>query len=199
MVVLFDLGNVIIKPADVRKVYEKLVCKVSYERFKDVWENHANVYLWHLGKISNTDAMKFILDKVGSPNTVKELECAFANLYSTEILNKDTIEIIRSLKKQKIKIGVLSNLRTLDLDYLKKIFDINVFDYHFWSCEINLLKPHREIFQYVINHIGCQPNEIYYFDDHEPHVAAAKQLGINAYVADGGTIEEVFKDKLRFS
>lgn len=49
-----------------------------------------------------------------------------------------------------------------------------------YSHEEGLAKPDRRIFELTCERLGVQPHEIVFLDDHPPHVAAARELGIHA-------------------
>ncbi len=57
------------------------------------------------------------------------------------------------------------------------------FDGVFLSCELGVEKPDAEIFQRVAEGIGCQPEEIIFFDDSEVNCEAARQSGLMARIA----------------
>ena len=48
-----------------------------------------------------------------------------------------------------------------------------------------MLKPVKEIFEYVVNDLGTPPDRIIFFDDQDLNVAAAKQVGLQAFVTRG--------------
>lgn len=49
-----------------------------------------------------------------------------------------------------------------------------------YSHEEGIAKPDRRIFELTCERLGAQPHEIVFLDDHAPHVAAARELGIHA-------------------
>ena len=49
-----------------------------------------------------------------------------------------------------------------------------------YSHEEGIAKPERRIFELTCARLGVPPAEIVFLDDHEPHVAAASELGIHA-------------------
>jgi HAD superfamily hydrolase (TIGR01509 family) len=65
---------------------------------------------------------------------------------------------------------VRSNYRVLDY-----------FDHHVLSYEVGSLKPDRKIFEYAIAVSGHQPNTLFFTDDREENILAARQLGMHAH------------------
>jgi len=51
--IIFDLGNVIVIPMNVKLLYEKLECKVSYEEFINFFKTDKSVIDAHMGLISD--------------------------------------------------------------------------------------------------------------------------------------------------
>lgn len=49
-----------------------------------------------------------------------------------------------------------------------------------YSHEEGIEKPDRRIFELACERLGVRPEEIVFLDDHPPHVAAARELGIHA-------------------
>ena len=60
-----------------------------------------------------------------------------------------------------------------------------LFDRYYFSDEIGLVKPEREIFEYVISDLNVTPGRIAFFDDTPINVEGARQAGMNAYQTDG--------------
>lgn len=58
---------------------------------------------------------------------------------------------------------------------------------------MNLLKPSKEIYEYVIKEIKTSPENIYFFDDSLKNVEGAIACGINAYQVTGENINATFK------
>lgn len=53
----------------------------------------------------------------------------------------------------------------------------------FLSFEIGAEKPSEEIYQAVIDGIGCEPSDILFFDDSDVNCDAARKMGLQAHVA----------------
>ena len=48
-----------------------------------------------------------------------------------------------------------------------------------------MVKPDREIFEYVVRDLGVVPERIAFFDDTSVNVKAAREVGIMAFEVDG--------------
>ena len=193
-VFVFDLGNVIVIPMNVKKLYEMLECKISYEEFMNYFKNDKSVDDIHKGLISTEEYIDKMIKFTGSNKTIDE----YISIFTGPIRNglfKDTVEIIDKLKKNNQKICMLSNLRKLDFEWFKTRYDINNFDKLYLSYEMHLVKPNKDIYEEMIKDLKTEVENIYFFDDNQDNVNTAKELGINAYRVTGDSIKNVFLDE----
>lgn len=187
---VFDLGNVIVRPMSVKKLYEMLECKVSFENFYEYFKGDKSSDDIHRGLISTEEYIKRILKFSGSDKNVEE----FIGIFTGPIRNglfKNTVELIDRLKKEKQKVCMLSNLRKIDFEWFSTQYDISKFDNLYLSYQMHLMKPDNEIYIKMIKDLGVSSSSIYFFDDSQVNVDAAKKLGINAYCVTGDTINKI--------
>jgi putative hydrolase of the HAD superfamily len=60
-----------------------------------------------------------------------------------------------------------------------------LFERSFASHEIGVRKPAREIYDHVLAEMEVVAADVTFFDDQQPNVDAAKQVGINAHRVEG--------------
>lgn len=60
-----------------------------------------------------------------------------------------------------------------------------MFDFALSSHQIGHVKPDVEAFAYLLAEAGALPQDLYFFDDLQPNVEAAKALGMNAIRVEG--------------
>lgn len=195
-VYVFDLGNVIVIPMNVKLLYEKLECKVSYDEFLEFFKKDKSVIDAHAGIISDDKHIEKILEFAKSNKTIDE----YKEIYCGPIRNslyKDTIDIIDSLKKHHKKVCMLSNLRKIDFDWFSTVYDITKFDELFLSYEMHLNKPDKRIYQEMIYKLNVKPEDIYFFDDSKTNVDVAIECGINAFCVTGENIKGIFDNELK--
>jgi putative hydrolase of the HAD superfamily len=101
---------------------------------------------------------------------------------------------VRLLEKlsQLYRIFILSNSNVIH--YQKYLYDFQtkygyadfdaLFEKAFFSFEIHLQKPGREVFEYVLVTAGLKPEETLFIDDSRQHVEGARSAGIQAYHLD---------------
>lgn len=189
-VFVFDLGNVIVRPMNVKMLYEMLECKVSYEEFCEYFKKDKSVYDVHRGLISTEEHIRKILEFSDCNKTIEEYISIFTGPVRNELF-EDTIEIIEELKKANKKVCILSNLRQIDFEWFASKYDISKFDELYLSYEMHLMKPDNEIYEKMIENLNVSADNVYFFDDSQANVDAAKKLGINAYCVTGDTIRDV--------
>lgn len=86
--------------------------------------------------------------------------------------------LISSIDKTDLKIGALSNLNYNSGEYYKRQKHFKDFDELFFSYELKMVKPSKEIFLYMIGKMDLKPEEILFVDDQESNIFMAKKLGI---------------------
>ncbi len=140
------------------------------------------------------ESFRNVLEKIGCKISVDEL---FNIVYKKRDYYEDTLNIINKLRNNGNKVYLLSNLRKVDFEYLKKDIDISTFEKTFLSYEMNLIKPQKEIYETVIEDLNINPSNIYFFDDNSTNIDSAIQCGIKGFCVTGDNIKEVFqKNKL---
>ena len=98
----------------------------------------------------------------------------------------ERIQFLEALNK-KYKIYLLSNTNKIHYDAFIKIFDEQTgkgdFNKYFikpyYSHEINLRKPNKECFEFVLKKENLNAEETLFIDDSETNVEAAKTVGLN--------------------
>ena len=86
---------------------------------------------------------------------------------------------------QNYRLACLSNTNALHWDYLHGLMDIQAcFHQAFASHLIARAKPDPESFLIPMREMNAGPAEIWFFDDTEMNINAARDLGITAYHVD---------------
>lgn len=191
-VFLFDLGNVLAKNLDNHELYKQLNCKITYDQFEEYWFSNDLVIKAHEGLVSDEVHVKELLRYCKSDLSIDDFYKVYNNLDNS--LYIDTINIIKDLKKNNYKIGLLSNLRLMDYNRYKKQLEKLNFDFMFLSYEMKCLKPSKYIYEKVINTIGIKPENIIFFDDNEKNVQGALINGITAYLVTGSNIKNFIQN-----
>lgn len=195
MIVLFDLGQVLVYPLKEEDLFDVIKPEISYEEFCNYWRYSKTLDDAHQGVILDSYYIQCLLEHCKSKVTVKEFYDKYITM--TNGLYSDTVKIIKKLQENKIKVGVLSNLREMDYERHKEEIEPFKFDYLFLSYKMKLIKPSEEIYMKVIEECKCNPCEIYFFDDNDKNVEIANKCGINAYQVTGNNINDKFEEVIK--
>ncbi len=82
--------------------------------------------------------------------------------------------------RSRTPVGCLSNMNPLHWDEIRRWPLVNEFDHRFISCEIGLLKPDREIYEYAAGELSLPPASVLFLDDNLPNVEAARAVGMRS-------------------
>jgi len=88
------------------------------------------------------------------------------------------LEIVKELKKKDYGLFLLSNQLTFKTNYLKNNYDFSAFDALFFSNELKLRKPNKDIFEFVLKKINKTPKECVFIDDTLENLKSANSLGL---------------------
>jgi epoxide hydrolase-like predicted phosphatase len=91
-----------------------------------------------------------------------------------------TVKILESLKHKGYRIILLSNfhLRAFERVYAQYPF-FKLADDMVISSRIKMLKPHKQIYEYMLSSLKLIPDECLFIDDTAANVKGAGELGIN--------------------
>lgn len=92
-----------------------------------------------------------------------------------------TVEIFSELKKRGYKIYALSNWSADTFKRVRNDFEFfDWFDYRVISGEIKMVKPNRDIFNYLLDKANARAEDCIYIDDAPVNVMAAAEYGFDA-------------------
>ena len=109
---------------------------------------------------------------------------------------KEAVDTLYNLKKDGYKIYMLSNLNDTAFNSFSSEFDISIFDELFLSFKLHMVKPEKNIYEYVIRKINGNAKEMCFFDDKKINIDVAKECQMNGFVTTGETINEMVKKAL---
>lgn len=191
-IILFDLGGVLMKSVNPKKLYNAINANIDFLEFKDYWNYDKTVYDAHQGLISDKEHIEKLLQFSNSNKTVEEFFKIYEEL-DLEIY-KENYELVKNVKRNGYLIGILSNLREMDYNRVNKIINPQIFDYKFLSYKMKELKPNKNIYNKVINECNVNPSEIYFFDDNIENVQGALNSGIHAVHSIGSELGKHLKE-----
>ncbi|MBF0104609.1 MAG: HAD family phosphatase [Deltaproteobacteria bacterium] len=97
----------------------------------------------------------------------------------------DATEVLVQIKKR-WRVGCLSNTNAIHIRHAMTQGPLlDLFDERYYSHEIGFHKPDIRIYQSAIKKIGLDPKRIWFFDDLQQNVNAARGAGLNASLCNG--------------
>ena len=82
------------------------------------------------------------------------------------------------------RLACLSNSNELHTPLHRRSME-SLLEKYYFSDELGMVKPDREIFEYVVRDLGVVSERIAFFDDTSVNVKAAREVGIMAFEVDG--------------
>jgi len=177
IVMLFDLGGVLVK-SNGQSALRQLLPHMTDEQVLDRWNRSKAVGLFERGQLAQAQFAAAFVKEWDLPMT----ESAFLNAFATWVAGyfDGTMPLVQALRAE-YRIGCLSNTNVVHWERLAEL--IEQFHFSFASHITGLMKPDRRAYDHVVRTLGIQPSDVYFFDDLLPNVAAAREMGINAFLA----------------
>ena len=182
--IIFDLGNVLIR-FDYLPVAGTLAAKsrLSREEILDFFFEARPSLDYNDGKLTSIEYYAITKQHLGLDMSFGKF-CRLWNSCFFEFPEME--ELVYALKQRynhNFKILLLSNINELNYQYIRKRFKIlDAMDELILSYKLKMSKPAAEIYRYAIRLSGANPESILYTDDRPELIAAARNLGINAFV-----------------
>ena len=183
--VIFDYGEVISlgQSASDREVIRTLA-GVDGERFWPAYWSHREGL--DLGRAGVVAYWRAIAGEIGASwDDARVHELWAADLRSWMRINPETIEVLSDLKAGGTRLALLSNAGPDYGSYFRHGPLGDFFAACYVSGELNLLKPHPEIFRHVLADLGISAAEAVFVDNRERNVRGAQALGITGHVFTG--------------
>ncbi len=185
--IIFDLGVVILGvdynlTANAFKAlgiphFDEIYSKIKQQDVFDRFET---------GHMPEAEFREFIRKNIPHPVTDSQIDDAWnAMLLSVP---DSTFELLEDIGRKK-RIFLLSNTNQIHITAFTKIIDRqygfskfeNLFEKTYYSCNINMRKPHLDIFDFVVKENHLPPDETLFIDDSPQHVEGARKYGLTAF------------------
>ena len=185
---IFDFGNVLCEfsPEKLTAKYidnpddVKTVSEVVFDRL--YWDKLDN------GTIDDEEVKAKIQERL--PENLADCAC---KAYDNWVVNLPAIEgmedVVKRVHSRGGKLYLLSSISRgfaesyNKVPWIKDLFSL--FDGIVLSGTIGMVKPHREIFEYLLNTYSLKAEECIFIDDSQKNIAGAEKVGIRGYLFDG--------------
>lgn len=181
--IVFDMGGIIVRLDLGRCIasFKELAGFEDIEEYLDRFHQKGFISDLEEGKTQPEDFYRECLKHSRPGTTVETVHHCFCSLLDG--LEEDSLDLIRSLRGR-YDLYVLSNNNPISRGYFRDMMKLEgldtdkVFKKEFYSYELKMLKPSREIFEHVIREVGVDPAEILFIDDARDNIEAAAALDI---------------------
>ena len=185
--IIFDLGGVVLNlNYHLTSTAFKKLGAIDFDKYYSQKEQVQLFNFFEKGLISK-DEFLLSVQKI-FPKEIMRKEITHAwNSMLLDLPDK-RLKLLKELKKD-YRLFLLSNTNEIHISYfekqLKLVGQLNYFRESFekiyYSSRINLRKPDKECFEYVLNDNAIKPEETLFIDDSIQHIKGAQELGIVAY------------------
>jgi len=180
-VLLFDLGGVLIDFAGFDELGPLMPDAVDRGEVRRRWIESKSVQLFERAEITPQQFARGVVRELQLDLSADEFITAFIGwargLYPEARSLLDRLQGTCCL-------ACLSNSNELHTPLHRRSME-PLLDRYYFSDEIGLVKPEREIFDYVVSDLDVLPERIAFFDDTAINVVAARHVGMRAYEVDG--------------
>jgi putative hydrolase of the HAD superfamily len=186
--IIFDLGGVILN-LDYHRTFDafkRFAPQIDDDTFVGKSNQHTIFSDYEIGKISTQD-FRASLNSFYKMNLTDDI---FDSCWNAMLLDLPwhRIELIQNLKTSGKKVFLLSNIneiheREVDLRFKSLGFNFHfkeLFHKAYYSHEIGLRKPSREVFELVLSENKIEKIETVFIDDSLQHIRGADSLGLKA-------------------
>lgn len=176
--ILFDIDGVLARATNsADEIFKEN--NITIEEFFKNWSSSETVANFEAGNITTeefAEARRKELKIFLKPEVIINILKA-----RKSVLYDGVEQLLDNLYIRNYKLACLSNTNILHWNSIqgKEVFD-RFFCRKFLSFEIELTKPNKEIYLFVLSTLKCEAHEILYFDDSKKNIESAKKLGFNA-------------------
>ena len=176
--VIFDVGNVLVRwsPAEI------IHLTFTHPFQTNVWIQkifkHETWQLLNLGLVTEAEAQTRYQTLYGlTPSQTARL---FYYIKATQIPIYQSQDLLEHAQQAGLRVfGLTDNIKEI-VTHLRQQYDFwQWFEAVVVSAEVGMMKPHPEIFQYLLQHHQLHADETVFIDDHLPNIAAASSLGMH--------------------
>jgi len=192
---IFDLGNVLVFFS-----YDKIIAQTAAltgltpNAIRELLIRKELHGAYESGKISSENIYNIFLKEAPKSFTPEQFFFAASDIFQP---NDSIFPLVKKLKKQGLRLVLLSNTSPAHFDFLTSRLPIlDLFDAKVLSYEVKALKPHPRIYAAAIEAAKCSPQECFYTDDIPEFVIAARTHGIDAETfTNSEALENQFKKR----
>jgi len=195
--VFFDVGNVVLSNCTVESFHENLssFLGLKYDEIKPKIDKIINTFI--KGQTTEREFWQKLFQtfKISPKKGYNEfIQKEFRDSW---ILNKETIEIVKSVKAAGYKIAVISNTIKPHVEYMKRKGWYEPFSVLILSSEVGMKKPEVGIYKLALKKLRVKGSESIFIDDKKKNLVTAKKVGMKTIHFRSPSQLEIELKKLR--
>lgn len=196
--IIFDVGNVLVEYNPDGLMHrlgfdEETLQAVNQAVFQNELWNESD-----RGVLSPEELLEAFI--ANNPAYEKEIRQVIDAVGDTISLMPYTVEWVKGLKERGYHLYILSNYAEYTYEKTShKMEFLPYMDGVVFSYRCKLIKPEKEIYEYICETYGLKPEESVFLDDREDNVQAARNMGMNGivfenYAQGSETLEQLLKN-----
>jgi len=183
--IVFDLGRVLVKFEPMEYLRETYTNKEAENLFINIFGSSEWLDL-DRGVITNEEAIEKISNRL--PDYKKDISEIMKNWINILSPITGTIEIVKALVDKSYRMTMLSNFHE---DAFSHLYEKHEFFQYFEniivSSDVFLIKPEKEIFQYMCDNYSINPATSIFIDDNHGNIDAAKEMNFQTILFENPT------------
>lgn len=179
--ILFDLGNVIVHFSHALMCDQiGVVLQRTGAEARTFLIDSGRMWDFERGRISEHDILADVERELGLTVDTAALSTACSDIFR---LNEPIVPVIESLRRQGLRLVVLSNTSRWHIDWIRRHWPVlDLLDDLVLSYDVGAIKPETAMYEAALKAIHCRPDECFYTDDIPAYVARAREFGLQAEV-----------------
>ena len=178
--ILFDLGKVLVDFDMDTGIRAMLACSsMPKEKFEEILWDKAWIRSYERGEISTEEFHDYLCRSANLTMEFHQFRQTWSAVFAPGLIVSE--QLLAALKRQ-YPLILVSNTNEAHAEYIRKNYSVfDYFDHHILSYEVGSLKPDAAIFRHAIAAAKLPPEALFYTDDREENIFAARALGIHAH------------------
>ena len=183
--IVFDLGNVLIWFDEENMVGKYVSDKEDAKLLRSVILDRLYWDKLDAGTISDEEAVEAFKTRLPERLWAVSKEIYYNWIYNIPPV-EGMAELVQDLKKaNRVRLFLLSNISTYFAEHDEVLPILAFFEKKIYSAVCGMVKPNREIFEYLRKECGILAEETLFIDDSAKNIAGAQSVGITGYLFDG--------------
>ena len=174
--VLFDMGGVV--STNVENARYPNLSKLAKLSEKSIKRKMSPIERkFDIGKIQPEKYFRRIAKtlKIEDYTKVERIHC---HSIKRSRVRKYMAKIVKELKENGYRVGILSNTNVTDVEVHRKRGDYSLFSPLIFSCEIGYRKPGIKIYRIALKRLGIKAGECIFIDNKRGNLITARLLGM---------------------